>query len=67
MDNGDIIAQKSFSIEYEDSIKEVYAKATTASKGILLDILSDIKNVEFTPQNKDTPTTNSTRWRDRLE
>jgi len=53
VDNGDIIAQKSFSIEYEDSIKEVYAKATTASKGILLDILSDIKNVEFTPQNKD--------------
>ena len=32
VDNGDIISQKSFSIEYEDSIKEVYAKATTASK-----------------------------------
>jgi methionyl-tRNA formyltransferase len=54
VDNGDIISQKSFSIEYEDSIKEVYAKATTASKEILLNILSDIKNVRFAPQNKES-------------
>ena len=52
VDNGDMIAQKSFSIEFEDSIKEVYEKATTASKNILDKVLSDIDNTIFTPQDK---------------
>ncbi|WP_417328578.1 methionyl-tRNA formyltransferase [Halarcobacter sp.] len=52
VDDGDIIAQKSFSIEYEDTIKEVYAKATIASKEILNQILSNVKKVKFKPQDK---------------
>lgn len=52
VDDGDIIAQKAFSIEYEDTIKEVYNKATIASKQILAEILNNIKNVKFTPQDK---------------
>ncbi len=52
VDDGDIIAQKSFSIEYEDTIKEVYYKATIASKKILTKVLNNIKNVKFTPQDK---------------
>lgn len=52
VDDGDIIAQKSFSIKYEDTIKEVYDKATIASKQILAEILNNIKNVKFTPQDK---------------
>ena len=52
VDDGDIIAQKSFSIEFEDSIKEVYEKATTASKDILDKVLNDIDNTIFTPQDK---------------
>ncbi|MFZ8805702.1 MAG: methionyl-tRNA formyltransferase [Candidatus Calescibacterium sp.] len=52
IDDGDIIAQKSFSIDDEDTIKEVYAKATEASKQILAEVLDDIENVRFTPQDK---------------
>ena len=52
VDNGDIIAQKSFTIDYEDTIKEIYEKATKASKEILLDVFSDIENVKFLPQDK---------------
>lgn len=52
IDDGDIISQKSFSIEFEDSIKEVYDKATIASKEILLDVFNDFSNVAFAPQNK---------------
>lgn len=52
VDDGDIIAQKSFSIEYEDTIKEVYDKATISSKEILLDVFKDIENIKFIPQNK---------------
>lgn len=53
VDDGDIIAQKSFSIEYEDTIKEVYKKATIASKGILLEVLlENIENIKFISQDK---------------
>ncbi|WP_024954308.1 methionyl-tRNA formyltransferase [Sulfurospirillum arcachonense] len=53
VDDGDIIAQKSFTIEHEDTIKEVYDKATIASKEILLEVLfEDIKNIKFIPQDK---------------
>lgn len=52
VDDGDIIAQKSFSIDYEDTIKEVYDKATMASKEILSDIFIDIEKVKFIPQDK---------------
>ena len=52
VDDGDIIAQKSFSIMYEDTIKEVYDKATISSKEILLDVFKDIDNIRFIPQDK---------------
>lgn len=52
VDDGDIIAQKLFSIEYEDTIKEVYDKATIASKEILSDIFIDIEKVKFISQDK---------------
>lgn len=53
VDDGDIIAQKTFSIEYDDTIKEVYDKATIVSKEILKEILSKkISDIEFTEQDK---------------
>ena len=52
VDDGDIIAQKSFTIEYEDAIKEVYEKATIASKDILKNVLTNIKDIKPIPQNK---------------
>ena len=52
VDDGDIIAQQVFAIEYEDTIKEVYEKATIVSKEILKKILSDIKNINFQKQDK---------------
>ena len=52
VDDGDIIAQKSFAIEYEDTIKEVYDKATVASKQILAEVLDSIGNVKLTSQDK---------------
>ena len=51
VDDGDIIAQKSFSIEYEDTIKEVYEKAAIASKEILLNALENIENRSYKPQD----------------
>lgn len=52
VDGGDIIMQKSFPIEYEDTIKEVYAKATDASKQILLETLPVFDQLEFQKQDK---------------
>lgn len=52
VDDGDIITQKRFNINFEDTIKEVYAKATIASKEILIDALQDIENIVFLKQNK---------------
>ena len=39
VDDGDIIAQKSFDIDFNDTIKDVYDKATIASKEILINTL----------------------------
>lgn len=52
IDDGDIISQISFSIESTETIKDVYRKATDHSKQILKDVLADLDNVEFTPQDK---------------
>lgn len=52
VDDGDIISQTKFPIAQDDTIKEVYAKATEASKDILSETL--VKGVfSFTPQDKD--------------
>lgn len=53
VDDGDIIAQEAFEIEYDDNISSVYGKATMSSKKILLKTLLDIENVNFHPQNKE--------------
>ena len=52
VDDGDIILQRLFKIEENDTIKEVYEKATILSKEILLDSLVNINNIKFTPQDK---------------
>lgn len=52
VDDGDIIEQKSFAILKEESIREVYAKATAASKEILLHALNNIESIQFIPQDK---------------
>lgn len=52
VDDGDIIEQRKISIDHDDSIKEVYAKATEASKSILLQSLKNIEKVQFVSQDK---------------
>jgi len=52
VDDGDIIRQKSFEIEYNDTIRDVYEKATEASEKILLDVFKCLEDVFFIPQNK---------------
>lgn len=52
VDDGDLIAQTSFTIDFKDTIKEVYEKATSESKKILVSILSNINEVNFTIQDK---------------
>jgi len=52
VDDGDVISQKAFSIEFEDTIREVYAKATRVSVEILIHALAHIEQVTFTPQDK---------------
>ncbi|MEI2738969.1 MAG: formyltransferase family protein [Chitinophagaceae bacterium] len=52
VDDGDIIAQQVIPIAFEDSIQEVYAKVTEASKGILVSALQNIERIKFTPQDK---------------
>jgi len=52
VDDGDIIAQRSFVIGPKDTIRGVYAKATRASKSILLNALSDMNAVTYSPQDK---------------
>ena len=52
IDDGDIIAQRSFTIDFYDSIKDVYRKAIKASKDILLDSLINIDKIKFKPQDK---------------
>jgi methionyl-tRNA formyltransferase len=52
IDDGDIILQKSFLIKYEDTIKEVYEKATFASKEILYNVFNNLEKITFIPQDK---------------
>ena len=52
VDDGDIIAQKSFPIDHSDTIKEVYKKALINSKDILTDFVTNPEKIVFTPQNK---------------
>jgi len=52
VDDGDIISQKSFNIDYNDTIKDAYDKATIKSKNILREVLSNINDVKFQKQNK---------------
>lgn len=51
VDDGDIIKQGKISIEPNDTIKEVYDKATVASKAILSEVLT-ANEVNFSPQDK---------------
>lgn len=53
VDDGDIIAQREISIDENDSIKEVYSKATEASKEIVITSLKNIHSIKYVPQNKD--------------
>tara|TARA_R110001606_G_scaffold384411_1_gene547272 strand:+ start:4084 stop:4872 length:789 start_codon:yes stop_codon:yes gene_type:complete len=52
VDDGDIIKQIEFPIKDSDTIKEVYEKATLASKKILNEVLTDRDKIKFTPQDK---------------
>jgi methionyl-tRNA formyltransferase len=52
VDSGEIIRQKRFDIDFQDTIKEVYEKATEASKEILFETLTHIDSVNFIPQDK---------------
>ncbi len=52
VDDGDIIVQKKLSIDFEDTIKEVYEKATIISKEILIEVLVGFKKINFEPQDK---------------
>lgn len=52
VDGGDIIAQERFSIHYEDTIKEVYEKATKKSSEVLVKTLPILSDIQFTKQDK---------------
>lgn len=52
VDDGDIILQKEFIINYKDTIKEVYEKATIKSKEILLEVFRNMNNIVYKPQDK---------------
>jgi len=52
VDGGDIIAQEQFKIEYEDTIKEVYRKATKKSAEILIKTLPILSDIKFIKQDK---------------
>jgi len=52
VDDGDIIAQQKIPISYTDTIREVYAKATEASKAILFNTLTNSSDIRFTSQDK---------------
>lgn len=52
VDDGDIIKQKLIPINENDTIKDVYEKATEASIEILTSALNEGNRVKFFPQNK---------------
>lgn len=53
VDDGDIIEQQSFPIEFQDDIATVYDKATEVSKKILVKVLDQYPDIEMKVQNKD--------------
>lgn len=53
VDGGDIIAQEEFEIAYNDTIKEVYQKATDKSAEILIKTLPVLNTIKFSKQNKE--------------
>ncbi len=52
VDDGDIILQQSFDVLNEDTIKEVYDKATIASKAIVTKVLKSTSSLKFQKQDK---------------
>lgn len=52
VDDGDIIKQKAITIDESDTIKDVYQKATHASIEILSEVLQNLEDVKFVPQDK---------------
>jgi len=52
VDDGDIIQQISFSINENDTIKEVYENATKISCEILIEVMKDESKIIFRPQDK---------------
>jgi len=52
VDDGDIIDQKKITIDFNDTIKEVYDKAINASKELLKDVFENPSKIVFTPQDK---------------
>lgn len=52
VDGGDLICQKSFNIEDNDSISDVYYKATELSKTILIEVLPKLDTIELKKQDK---------------
>lgn len=52
VDDGDIISQKSFSINFKDNINDIYKKATIFSKKILVTSLKNFKNLKYKKQDK---------------
>lgn len=52
VDDGDIISQHEIKIEHEDTIKEVYEKATNTSVDLLVDALTSPEAIEYKVQDK---------------
>jgi len=52
VDDGDIISQKSFLIDTQDTIKDVYEKATKSSCQILYEAINNIENINYIKQDK---------------
>jgi methionyl-tRNA formyltransferase len=52
VDDGDIIAQRSFPIGFNDTIKGVYDNATKHTLSILTDALANVNNIRYRAQDK---------------
>lgn len=52
VDDGDIITQRAFPIAFEDTIQQVYQKATACSQDILLEALQQPERISFQAQEK---------------
>ena len=52
VDDGEIICQKSFSIGFEDTIKEVYDKAIVITKDIIIREIKRVSRTKLKPQDR---------------